>query len=138
MDLLEQLQYESEAAMVERRFDSVEAAEIAFNNGLEEVALLADDEAFSIIRESMDYMYTSGEFERVQQMAMVLGAMACTHDHIQEFSMKASEQYADAFGGSKHDDGHNHAGHDNHEDDDEDDEDFKKKKNKKKTYPWFK
>ena len=98
-------------------------------------AVLGDEEAFSVMSASMNFLQSSGEINRLQQMTIQLGAMACQHDHLQSFSQSKNELFSDSFQTDSHAD--EHAGHDHEsEDDDEDDDEeyglFGKKKNKKR------
>lgn len=123
MDLLEQMQRDSEAAFTQQHaFESIDAAQLAFDSGLEEVVLLADDAAFNLVRQSMDYMHTNGEFERVQRMAMEIGAMACMYDHMQGLSQQTEERYSSILTVDGHDD-HGHD-HDKDSDDSDDSDDY--------------
>jgi hypothetical protein len=135
VDLFEQMQRDSETAIQNHIFESVDAAQLAFDEGLLGVALLSDESAFSLVRESMEYMYSNGDFERVQRMAMEIGAMACMHDHMQEFSSQTSEKFGDILLGSNNhsdNDGHEHSAKGLKVDDDDEYEWVNGKKKRKK------
>ncbi len=84
-------------------------------------AVLGDVEAFSVMSASMDFLQSSGEIQRLQQMTMQLGAMACMHDHLQEFSQQTTSRFNEVLSSHADDDGHNHSAdkHNENEDDDE-------------------
>jgi hypothetical protein len=137
MDYLAQLEKELQTEEWLHDFESVDAAQLRFDEGLHK-AILQDEDAFSMIVSSMEFMRTSGEFTRVQQMAMVLGATACTHQHMQEMSQQTSSLFTDVLQ-SNHGSKHAHDDHHDHDHDDDDDTDSKKKKKKaKKGWVWFK
>ena len=81
-------------------YKSVEDAMRAFDDGVER-AILNDDEAFGIIVSTMEYMRISGELHNMAQMAMVLGAVACSHDHMQDFANNTSNSILESLTGKK-------------------------------------
>ena len=134
-DIFASFEKQSLANLQTGTFETVDDAMEAFDDGLNR-AILKDEEAFTIISQAMDYMRTSGEFDRVAQLAMTLGAMACMHDHMRDFANTASGHLGDIFGNKADldENGHNHdhgLDHDHEEDDDENDG-----KKKKKRYWW--
>ena len=126
-------------------FENIDEAQELFDNAISLPELLDDDKAFNVVIGAMDYMKNSGEFERVQQMAMTIGAMACNHEHLQAQSEGISDRFSDILSTNtlkKHD--HDHSDSSLHKHDDDDDEynvfgkkKSKKSKSKKKTVNYF-
>ena len=67
----------------------------------------SDEEVFTAIRSLVGEVQSRGYVEQAMQMAMTLGAMACTHNHLQGL---ANEIGGNLFGVQTHDkdDGHDH------------------------------
>lgn len=122
MNVLDMMEAGVEAQMSSHQYGSIQDAVEAFDRGVNMAVMIADDSAFSIIRSSMDYMQTNGEFARVQQMAMVLGATACMHDHMQGISGQMSERFQWTLGDNNTDDivsKHDHSDGATHEDEED-------------------
>ena len=124
---IEAIERQTNQLVASAEFESIETAELSFNEGVE-ASILGDESAMSIVKDSMKYMYENGEIQRLQSMAMQIGAMACMHDHMQELSTQTTEMFGDPL---KQNDPHESShDHDDHEDDD------KKGKKKKKRRGW--
>lgn len=98
-----------------------------FDEALDRAVLDAQDElAFSAMKTHIERARDNGDIERLFEMSMVIGAMACMHDHMREFS--------ENFDMMK--DGHNE--HDGHDHGESSEKSKKSKKNdKKKKRTWF-
>lgn len=79
-----------------------------------------DTEAFTAITNSFQAAQERGDLGRIQRMAMLLGATACMHNHLQEFSESITtnylEQFEQGFQPGSHD-RHNHGDEEEDEDD---------------------
>ena len=100
------------------------------------VGRVANDEkdslAFQSLVAHLDYAYENGQMDRLMQMQMTIGAMACNHDHMQEFATGLYDKYKDGIEADNGLQGSiEHSGHE-HDDDGIGIFGRKKKKDKKK------
>lgn len=76
--------------------------EIDFDAALTRAASDAMDiAAFAAISQSFERAKAAGDFAQIQQMAMVLGATACMHDHLQAFSNALTSSFEPDIMGKK-------------------------------------
>lgn len=68
----------------------------------------SDEEAVAAVRSLLVEVKARGYVEQAMQMAMTLGAMACTHNHMQGLANEVGSMFDDAFSSHGKDDGHNH------------------------------
>lgn len=111
----------------------IEAIEgIHFDEALDRVAANElDRQASAAIVFNFERAQRQGDFIQIQEMAIVLGAMACMHDHLQEFSRQLTNSYVSDFTESLQA-SHDHDVHDHDEDDEEDGLNSRRKKKKAK------
>lgn len=78
---------------------------IRFDEAVDRVAAdELDRQASAAIVLNFERAQQQGDFIRLQQMAMVLGAMACLHDHMQGLANNLADRYlAESFGEHDHD-----------------------------------
>lgn len=80
-----------------------------FDELSEIVANQPDNElAYAAVKNLVVEARDSGYVDRAMQMAMTLGAMACTHNHMQGLANEVGSMFDDAFSSHGKDDGHNH------------------------------
>lgn len=85
--------------------------EIDFDTALDRAAAEASDaEAFAALEQNMEAVYESGDMDRLQAMAIQLGAMACLCPELQQVSTALTEKFGlgDELDGHSADDGHGH------------------------------
>ena len=127
----------------EQTFDFFDTApeldiELSFDQALDRaVADETDVLAFSLLTTHLDRARERGDMTRLFEMSMVLGATACMHDHMQQFSnnydmFSGQPDSLNRLNASHDHDGHAHGPGKHEHDDDDDDEDAKKKKRKKR------
>lgn len=75
-------------------FNQAQELDLGFDVALDQAVTNWGDEAASALVAVFDKVRSEGDFDRLAQMAMVLGATACVHDHLQELSTDITKSFS--------------------------------------------